>query len=155
MTQQGFVTIWTFYASLLSNSIQGKAGSRSTFDTLSENSGICKYFISWHIPVPSLQALGRKAHLARRGGCACSFLLIICKTHTSKAAILKHGQPTINLFLITQLYFGSAIKTAAVMNLCGCRCGRIKNELCTVGYTRAASAPMNSQTKQDDGQTRD
>lgn len=61
-------------------------------------------------------------------------LLIICKTHTSKAVILKHGQCTINLFLITQLYFGLAIKTAAVMNLCGCRCGHTKNELCTVSY---------------------
>lgn len=96
--------------------------------------------------------LGRKEQLAQRGLCACSFLLIICKTHTSKAVILKHGQCTINLFLITQLYFGLAIKTAAVMNLWGCRCSHIKNELCTVGFIQAAPAPMNAQTKQDDEQ---
>lgn len=101
---------------------------------------------------PSLQTPDRKEYLAQREVCACSILLIICKTHTSKAVILKHGQHTINLFLITELYFGLAIKTAAVMNLCGCRCGHIKNELCTVGYIQAAPAPMNSQTKQDDRQ---
>lgn len=144
MVQQGPVNISTFYTSLLSNPSQGKTDPRSIFDSLSQNSGTHRYFTAWQIPAPSLQTPARKEHLAQMGVCACSILLIICKTHTSKAVILKHGQHTINLFLITRLYFGLAIKTAAVMNLCGCRCGHIKNELCTVGYT---------QTEQGGGQT--
>lgn len=67
--------------------------------------------------------------------------------------ILKHGQRTINLFLMTQLYFGLAIKTAAVVNLCGCRRGHITNELCAAGYTQGAPAPVSSQPKQDNRQT--
>lgn len=91
--------------------------------------------------------------MARSGGGVCSILLIIRKTHTSQAVILKHGQRTINLFLMTQLYFGLAIKTAAVVNLCGCRRGHITNELCAAGYTQGAPAPVSSQPKQEHRQT--
>lgn len=127
MVQQGPVKSRTFYTFFLSNLSQRKTDPRSTFASLSENSGIHRYFIAWYIPAPSLQTPARKEHLAQMGVCACSILLIICKPHTSKAVILKHGQCTINLFLITKLYFGLAIKTAAVMNLCGCRCSHMKN----------------------------
>lgn len=142
--------IWTFYTCCLTPA-KRRQTQRPRLITFPKTVAYCRYSVSQPVPAPSLQTLNREEFLAQREACACSTLLIICKTHTSKAVIRKHGQCTMNLFLITQLYFGLAIKTAAVMNLCGCRWGHIKNELCTVGCIPAAPASPNSQNEQDDG----
>lgn len=146
MAQQGFVEVRAFHISSFSNPSQERQ-TQSPHLTVFLKTVACTDILLPGTFLPPHLTPARKQRLAQTGICAWSILLIICKTHTSKAGILKHGQCTINLFLITQLYFGLAIKTAAVMDLCGCRCDHIKNELCTVGY-------IHSQTEQTTGEKR-